>query len=62
MRQLGNSRPASAPTDGGPGRRAFEDLRRPSAISQSEVFADLTLALAGCLTVALLGSLAASLF
>ena len=61
MRQLGNGRPAGGATDGGPRRRAFEDSRRPSAISQSEVFADLTLAFAGCLTVALLGSLAASL-
>ena len=60
MRQLGDSRPAGGATDGGPRRRALEDWRRPSAISQGEVFADLTLAFAGCLTAALLGSLAAS--
>jgi hypothetical protein len=60
MRQLGNSRAAGGATDGGRHRRAVEDAP-PSAISQSEVFADLTLAFAGCLTVALLGSLAASL-
>jgi hypothetical protein len=62
MRHEGESRRAGGAPAGRPRPRGIEALRHDDAIAQGEVFADLTLAFACCLAVALLGSLAASLF
>jgi len=61
MRQEGESRRTGGRMPGRPRARAIERLRRENPISASEVFTDLTVAIAVSLAVALLGSLAARL-